>query len=90
MDQVTQQNAAMVEQTTAASHSLAQDANNLLRLIGQFNIGGEAQRTGSTATSRPDNLASSKRPALKSVGSSIGPGAARRPQLVANNGWDEF
>jgi methyl-accepting chemotaxis protein len=39
MDQVTQQNAAMVQQTTAASHTLAAEAENLSRLIGQFSIG---------------------------------------------------
>ena len=38
MDQVTQQNAAMVEESTAASRSLAQDAADLDRLMGQFSI----------------------------------------------------
>jgi methyl-accepting chemotaxis protein len=38
MDQVTQQNAAMVEETTAASHGLAQQAELLATLIGRFNI----------------------------------------------------
>ncbi|MHC3127956.1 chemotaxis protein [Brevundimonas sp. GN22] len=38
MDQVTQQNAAMVEEATAASRSLAQDASDLDRLMGQFQI----------------------------------------------------
>jgi methyl-accepting chemotaxis protein len=40
MDQVTQQNAAMVEQTNAASHTLAGDAENLSRLVGQFRMTG--------------------------------------------------
>lgn len=38
MDQVTQQNAAMVEESTAASRSLAQDAAELDRLMQQFEI----------------------------------------------------
>eukprot|EP01032_Pedospumella_encystans_P007199 gene7199-8637_t len=38
MDHVTQQNAAMVEQTNAASHTLASDAENLSRLVGQFKV----------------------------------------------------
>jgi methyl-accepting chemotaxis protein len=38
MDQVTQQNAAMVEESTAASHSLAQDARELDRMMGQFSL----------------------------------------------------
>ena len=39
MDQVTQQNAAMVEQATAASHSLSGEAQELAHLVGQFRIG---------------------------------------------------
>ena len=38
MDHMTQQNAAMVEETSAASHTLAQDAKNLSGLIAQFQI----------------------------------------------------
>jgi methyl-accepting chemotaxis protein len=42
MDKVTQQNAAMVEQTTAASHQLAREAEQLADLVGRFRISGEA------------------------------------------------
>ncbi|HYD87054.1 MAG TPA: methyl-accepting chemotaxis protein [Vitreimonas sp.] len=42
MDQVTQQNAAMVEETTAASRVLADGARDLGRLVGQFKIAGVA------------------------------------------------
>jgi methyl-accepting chemotaxis protein len=38
MDHMTQQNAAMVEETSAASHTLAQDAKSLTGLIAQFQI----------------------------------------------------
>ncbi|WP_283195227.1 HAMP domain-containing methyl-accepting chemotaxis protein [Rhizobium sp. AN80A] len=38
MDQGTQQNAAMVEEQTAASHGLAQEAAKLMHLLGQFNL----------------------------------------------------
>ncbi|HEY0353996.1 MAG TPA: chemotaxis protein, partial [Enterovirga sp.] len=44
MDQVTQQNAAMVEQTTAASHSLANEAEQLSALVGRFKVDEEHQR----------------------------------------------
>ena len=40
MDQVTQQNAAMVEQSTASAHKLAQEAEELFTQLGQFEIGG--------------------------------------------------
>ena len=36
MDQVTQQNAAMVEQSTAASLSLSREAAELAELVGRF------------------------------------------------------
>ncbi|MFB9948389.1 methyl-accepting chemotaxis protein [Rhizobium puerariae] len=42
MDQGTQQNAAMVEQSTAASHGLAREAAALTKLLGQFKIGAAA------------------------------------------------
>ena len=41
MDQATQQNAAMVEETTAASHGLAKEAETLRELLGQFRLGHE-------------------------------------------------
>ncbi|WP_304276570.1 methyl-accepting chemotaxis protein [Caulobacter segnis] len=38
MDQVTQQNAAMVEETTAATHSLRSEALELARRVGEFTL----------------------------------------------------
>ncbi|MBL0374449.1 methyl-accepting chemotaxis protein [Rhizobium sp. KVB221] len=68
MDQMTQQNAAMVEQTNAASHTLAQDASNLSQIISQFQTGDQpavrnAAPVGQTAS----------RPVLRSVASPIRP-----------------
>jgi methyl-accepting chemotaxis protein len=39
MDQVTQQNAAMIDQTTAAAASLKTEADEMTNLMGQFRIG---------------------------------------------------
>lgn len=39
MDQATQKNAAMVEETTAASHGLAREAETLRQLLTQFDVG---------------------------------------------------
>jgi len=44
MDQVTQQNAAMVEESTAASRSLADEAHELTRRVGHFTIDADAAR----------------------------------------------
>ncbi|HEY6918256.1 MAG TPA: methyl-accepting chemotaxis protein, partial [Tabrizicola sp.] len=38
LDQVTQQNAAMVEESTAASHALHQEASSLAQLVARFQV----------------------------------------------------
>ncbi len=53
MDQMTQQNAAMVEETTAASHSLASEADALSRLVGQFRIGAQLKPPAGHAAGVP-------------------------------------
>ncbi|WP_037071856.1 methyl-accepting chemotaxis protein [Rhizobium sp. CF142] len=53
MDQGTQQNAAMVEESTAASHSLATEATALNGLLGQFRLTG----TGGFVASAPISTA---------------------------------
>ena len=52
MDQTTQQNAAMVEQTTAASGRLAQEADELGRLVRQFRIDAGRATRGEAAPVR--------------------------------------
>ena len=47
LDAVTQQNAAMVEEATAAGHMLNSDARNLADVVARFNTGeSPAARTG--------------------------------------------
>nr|WP_245206668.1 MULTISPECIES: methyl-accepting chemotaxis protein [unclassified Rhizobium] len=46
MDQMTQHNAAMVEETTAASRELASQADSLLGLVQQFKIEGNGRELG--------------------------------------------
>ncbi len=43
MDEVTQQNAALVEQAAAAAESLAEQSRSLVKTVGQFRISGGAQ-----------------------------------------------
>jgi methyl-accepting chemotaxis protein len=49
MDQMTQQNAAMVEQTTAASQSLADESRKLSQMLSSFSITGHASTAGGQA-----------------------------------------
>lgn len=51
MDQGTQQNAAMVEEQTAASHGLANEAAELNALLAQFKMGGTCRKVGTFETS---------------------------------------
>lgn len=53
MDQVTQQNAAMVEESTAASHSLTHEAEELLSLISRFETGAAAPNAAKPVAQRP-------------------------------------
>ncbi|MDP2213533.1 methyl-accepting chemotaxis protein [Phenylobacterium sp.] len=56
MDQVTQQNAAMVEQATAASHALRGEAAELSRLVGEFRISEGSGTQGSQGPSTPRQM----------------------------------
>ena len=51
MDQVTQQNAAMVEESTAASHSLSREADNLTELMAQFRVDAATDESSTTGRS---------------------------------------
>ncbi len=51
MDQVTQQNAAMVEQSTGLSHALSQEATELTRLMARFRL--DAGVTADRRAARP-------------------------------------
>ncbi len=79
MDQMTQQNAAMVEESTAASHALAQQATELDRLMASFVLGGQAQqRRPAPVRSAPMRVAAS------------GAATARKLEPQADDGWSEF
>ena len=53
MDQATQQNAAMVEESTAASHAMAREAEALHGLIRRFRLAGSAQSAQRAPSSPP-------------------------------------
>ncbi len=56
MDKVTQQNAAMVEESTAASQKLADEAALLAGLVDHFEFGSAAGREGSVAHQSATNM----------------------------------
>jgi methyl-accepting chemotaxis protein len=92
MDQMVQQNAAMVEQTTAASHALKNEAGELDAMMSRFVVG-EAPGAGH---SKPVHAARAR---TEAYGQSPGTGSAARtrpmPRLVGNTAvkadeWEEF
>ncbi|MDM9624907.1 methyl-accepting chemotaxis protein [Rhizobium sp. S152] len=89
MDQGTQQNAAMVEQTNAASHSLAKEVGSLNALLGQFKLQGGA----APSAQRPSIANEASRPATS-------PARALKDRLASSfrgnaavavaQDWEEF
>ena len=98
MDQATQQNAAMVEESTAASRTLAREAEALSLLAGRFRVdAGEASPGGGTAgrmaAARPAAVRPQDRPADR-ANTAPRPGL-HRPMAEAaasggGEGWEEF
>tara|TARA_R110002020_G_scaffold18931_28_gene65528 strand:- start:250 stop:2022 length:1773 start_codon:yes stop_codon:yes gene_type:complete len=84
MDQGTQQNAAMVEQSTAASHSLAQEAASLFHLLSRFktNVGSDYTAPRVVA-SRSPSLSHRPAPARQRA-------AFQGNAAVDTSEWEEF
>ncbi|NSX84278.1 methyl-accepting chemotaxis protein [Agrobacterium tumefaciens] len=103
MDQVTQRNAAMVEETSAATHKLSSEADHLVTLVARFNVGAEnVQRSprieqparpmtvsaGPVAVSgRTQAVASPARKLMNSVSRALNAQPAAAP---AHGDWQEF
>ncbi|MGO7335623.1 methyl-accepting chemotaxis protein [Rhizobium leguminosarum] len=87
MDQGTQQNAAMVEEATAAAHSLAREADALFELVRQFKIGTEVAFKQGSVPAGPaveGPVASPARQMIAKVSRSFTGNAARAAD------WQEF
>jgi methyl-accepting chemotaxis protein len=89
MDQVTQQNAAMVEQTTAATHSLKGQTAELIKQVATFQVSASRQVVAPAAPqtprapSRPVN-----RPAARPGASA--PVARGNTAVAIKEEWEEF
>ncbi|PAL19543.1 hypothetical protein B9K05_13830 [Acetobacter syzygii] len=90
MDQVTQQNAAMVEETTAASHNLTAETRTLAETLSRFKMDrGRASRPALSAPRAP------ARPRPARVAAPAAPAALTPPTLSiptssSDAGWEEF
>ena len=105
MDQVTQKNAAMVEETSAATQKLSSDADELFALVSGFRIGEGAPsivspkpRQAAPANTTPRMVAAtpSHRPKLSPVRAMTGAlsrafgGGGAAPAAQAAGDWEEF
>ncbi|GAK73232.1 putative methyl-accepting chemotaxis protein [Agrobacterium rubi TR3 = NBRC 13261] len=86
MDQVTQQNAAMVEETSAAGATLANESGRLRELISQFQLVGALRQTASVMAAGPHH---------RPVSSPAHRIAAKVTRAVSGNAavkesWEEF
>jgi methyl-accepting chemotaxis protein len=95
MDQVTQQNAAMVQETTAACHSLTREGDSLELSLSSFNLGQGAKAARPQVEARraptPMGAPSNKRPmaALKVMGRG-GAAMAKPIERAEADDWEEF
>ncbi|MEP4036356.1 MULTISPECIES: methyl-accepting chemotaxis protein [unclassified Pseudophaeobacter] len=72
LDQVTQQNAAMVEQATAAGHMLNADSSKLAELVAVFKVDGSAPTT----------------PMPRAAAPAVSAGPAAAPSAHGDDNWD--
>ncbi|MBP8248284.1 MAG: chemotaxis protein, partial [Phenylobacterium sp.] len=87
MDQMTQQNAAMVEQSTAAGHSLRNEADTLMTLINRFDVGAAGVALRPAARTR---AAAAPAPARRIPAPSGAATARKLEPLSQSEGWEEF
>ena len=95
LDQVTQQNAAMFEQTTAASHSLTREAETLAATTAQFRIGLEHAANEPAFQSARRSPAAGARPvqparAAPTAGDQYGRSQAALATAPVATDWEDF
>ncbi|MDE1995297.1 MAG: chemotaxis protein, partial [Rhizobiaceae bacterium] len=90
MDEMTQRNAAMVEETSAATHRLSDEANGLVRLVARFKVGGSV--AAAPVAARADTHVPVKSPARRMLGNvarAFGGSPSAATAGSAQN-WEEF
>ena len=87
MDQDTQKNAAMVEESTAASHSLAREVQSLNQLLSQFKLGSGSAGSIRPASGREVPAASPARALGRKIASAFSGNAAID---AGKDGWEDF
>jgi methyl-accepting chemotaxis protein len=86
MDQMTQQNAAMVEESNAASAALAQETLALRNLLARFTISGRGKTATATRPAASASAPSPSRPSASARGRSFPTSGAN----ALKESWEEF
>nr|WP_304363705.1 HAMP domain-containing methyl-accepting chemotaxis protein [Jiella sp. LLJ827] len=89
MDQMTQQNAAMVEESTAASQHLLTETNELSKLIARFTLANGAAKSATT-TAPSTGTPSKPRPAPRPTRAAVSGNTALKAEADPDAGWEEF
>jgi methyl-accepting chemotaxis protein len=90
MDQDTQKNAAMVEETTAASHCLRKESEDLAASVATFQVSLSEKAARSVRNRTEKAAVQNSRPALKRVGANKGSAVQKIDTESAQDNWDEF
>jgi hypothetical protein len=93
MDQVTQQNAALVEEAAAAASSLQEQASGLSQVVSVFKLNGGQERLGQqqrSSAARP--AATPKQPpqARQAIAAPRKPAAPKGELAMAGGSWETF
>lgn len=96
LDHVTQQNAAMFEETTAASHALTSEADSLAKAVSRFKLGASKSAAGKPALGQPGPTTPAISAPAKAASQPVTPtdgNAALKVSaaaVVEADGWEEF
>ncbi|MGV8958986.1 MAG: methyl-accepting chemotaxis protein [Stenotrophomonas sp.] len=87
MDETTQQNAALVEEATAAARSMEEQAGALSQAVAVFQLAADTGATTPCMSTQPAPVTT--RPALKAR-SAAGKSNRREPAMAESGDWQEF
>jgi len=91
MDEMTQQNAALVEESAAAARAMHEQATELSRQVSFFQIAGQATNVPAAKAQRKDAAREEMETVFAAVRSTPAPRAQRQVESAADAGvWKEF
>jgi hypothetical protein len=89
MDETTQQNAALVEEATAAARSMEEQAGHLTDAVALFKLDDQAAPVASVSAATPRAPAAAA-PRARAAAAPVRRAAVREPVLANEGDWQEF